>query len=283
MKGLSDRSGVLPLIDQITLAPLSQIKEMPPVVEYENVLKVHRPNVTPVWVPDDDTYWDTLNKAIDTTEIRPDEEALVATFNQVLLGASNDYAIKCGLNRALKRGKKMVTEASKFNNLGNQYKYGWTMLKTGGRFGTDYLTRAAAAESFIYYNLLEDSAYYNQVYDSDSKMLNGSSRYTIHFDKENLPPIDPRAFWSITAYDDEYFLEKNAIRRYNIGTVTEGLVYNNDGSLDIYLQYDKPDGKDSNWLPVPKGNFEIILRIYIPGSSITENGTYNPPPVVKVR
>jgi hypothetical protein len=282
--GLSDRPKVLPLINQIILAPLSQMSKMPKVVEYDKVRIVWVRYETPKWVPEDNTYWDILKKAIDTTEIRPYEEVLVATFKKVLLDASNDQAIQRGLDRALENGKNMVKEASKWNNLGSQYKYGWTLVKTGGRFGIDYLTRMAAAESCIGLNLLEDAAYYNQVYDSDSKLLNGSSRYTIHFDKGNLPPIDPRAFWSVTAYDDQYFLEKNKINRYNIGTVTKGLVYNSDGSLDIYLQHDKPEGKKSNWLPVPKGNFEIILRIYMPGPSITnEYDTYNPPPVVKVR
>jgi hypothetical protein len=57
------------------------------------------------------------------------------------------------------------------------------------------------------------------------------------------------AFWSITMYNGKSLFVDNAINRYSIGTYTEGLKNNTDGSLDIYIQHASP-GKDigSNWL-----------------------------------
>ena len=52
----------------------------------------------------------------------------------------------------------------------------------------------------------------------------------------------------------------------SIGTQTEGLKNNTDGSLDIYIQHANP-GKDreSNWLPSDKNSFNLILRMLSSG------------------
>jgi hypothetical protein len=280
MRGESDRKNVIPLINQITSAPMSEINNTPTTIDYDKLPRVEEPNVTPDWVPDV-IFWEELRAAIKTTEHRENEKALIALFNQTGLGVSEDPAIIRGLNRALKDGKAIVEDKARFKNLGPMLNYGWTLIITGGRFGTDYLTRAAVADSFIYANLPEDSLYYLQEFDRIGEKLNGTNRYLIHFDEENLPPIDPRAFWSVTVYNEDYFLEEHPANRYNIGTVTEGLKYNKDGSLDVHLQYDKPEGNESNWLPVPKEPFLLVMRVYMPGPSALNN-TYNPPPVVKV-
>jgi hypothetical protein len=58
--------------------------------------------------------------------------------------------------------------------------------------------------------------------------------------------------------------------------------YNVDGSLDLYFQYESP-GKDNerNWLPAPKGDFNLTMRLYAPKLEAL-TGKWNPPPV-KVR
>jgi hypothetical protein len=87
------------------------------------------------------------------------------------------------------------------------------------------------------------------------------------------------AFWSITMYNSKSLFVDNAINRYSIGTYTEGLKNNTDGSLDIYIQHASP-GKDreSNWLPSDKNSFNLILRMYLPAEEVL-NGTWTPPPI----
>ena len=95
-----------------------------------------------------------------------------------------------------------------------------------------------------------------------------------------MPPVD--AFWSLSMYNATTFLfVQNPINHYSPGDQTIGLMYNQDGSLNIYIQHEEPVGKESNWLPAPKGDFSLILRMYLPGSKVL-NGTYQIPQVQKV-
>jgi hypothetical protein len=76
----------------------------------------------------------------------------------------------------------------------------------------------------------------------------------------------------------KYFVD-NSINRYSIGKYTDGLKYNTDGSLDIYIQNQNPGpSKESNWLPSPENGFLMTLRMYLPTEQVL-NGTYTPPPV----
>jgi len=89
--------------------------------------------------------------------------------------------------------------------------------------------------------------------------LTGQTKYTIHFDKDEIPPA--KAFWSISMYDAKSSLFiVNDINRYVIGDRTQGLKYNDDKSLDIIIQHDKPSDT-SNWLPAPKDDFYLAMRI----------------------
>ena len=73
----------------------------------------------------------------------------------------------------------------------------------------------------------------------------------------------------------------NPINRYAIGD-RDKLKFNQDGSLDIYLQHDSPGkDKESNWLPADAGEFNVIMRIYWPKETVL-NGTWTPPAIKKV-
>ena len=53
------------------------------------------------------------------------------------------------------------------------------------------------------------------------------------------------------------------------------------GSLDLYVQHNSPGAaKEADWLPAPKGPFNLTMCLYAPKNEIV-TGTWNPPPVTK--
>jgi hypothetical protein len=83
-------------------------------------------------------------------------------------------------------------------------------------------------------------------------------------------------------YDDKQFFIENDFRRYSIGSTTDGLKTEADGSITVYVQQQDPGPeKQSNWLPAPSGSFNLTMRLYGPGSPLL-SGTYALPPVKRV-
>ena len=56
------------------------------------------------------------------------------------------------------------------------------------------------------------------------------------------------------------------------------LKYNEDGSLDIYIQAESPGAdKESNWLPAPaSGTFNLVTRIFWPETSVLDHSWLMP-------
>jgi hypothetical protein len=55
-------------------------------------------------------------------------------------------------------------------------------------------------------------------------------------------------------------------------------VFNNDGSLTLYIQKESPGAElESNWLPAPDGPFYCVLRLYGPKPDALYGNWVNPP------
>src|SRR5262249_51369667 len=128
--------------------------------------------------------------------------------------------------------------------------------------------------------LAEDVIAFHAAVDQAGDGLRGTNQYVLHFEPEHTPPV--RSFWSITVYDYRQLLPANAIQRHVIGD-RDRLRHDPDNSLSIYLQHDWPGtSKDSNWLPVPKDAFDLILQLYWPKPEVL-NGKWRPPAVMRVQ
>jgi hypothetical protein len=145
-----------------------------------------------------------------------------------------------------------------------------------GRYGTDYNIRSAVAMVGLGANLPEDAMYPNTALDHQGEALNGKHRYRLHFAANALPPV--KAFWSITAYGADEFLIDNPMQRFAIGD-RDPLVFNADGSLDLWVQATPPSQKEAaaNWLPVQIGApFLLNARLYWPDDKAL-NGQWKMP------
>src|SRR5262249_42946535 len=154
---------------------------------------------------------------------------------------------------------------------------GWFyQTSTVGTYGTAYKLRGMAALIGLGVNLPEDAVYPASFVDSEGKPYSGANRYVLHFDKDKLPPAD--AFWSVTLYDKDGFQAANALSRFALGD-RDKLTFNSDGSLDIYIQNERPGpDKESNWLPAPASEFNLAMRLYSPRREALD-GSWTPPPV----
>lgn len=153
----------------------------------------------------------------------------------------------------------------------------WSFNTETGIYGNDYLTRAAITKLGFGANIPQEAIYPTTFTDNQGKQYNGASKYAIHFEPGQTPPVD--GFWSVTMYNEEKYFYDNPLNRYSIGEYTDGLKTNPDGSLDIYIQNQSPGSdKESNWLPSPADGFFMILRMYLPAEQVL-NGTWTPPPV----
>jgi hypothetical protein len=154
---------------------------------------------------------------------------------------------------------------------------GWLMNTDSiGVYGNYYLKRAILSMVGLGANPPEDAVYPLAETDTDDQPLNGDNDYVLHFNKDELPPVD--AFWSVTMYDADGFQAANPINRFAIGD-RDALSYNHDGSLDLYLQHEDPGpDKQSNWLPAPRGPLGVTMRLYAP-QPVVLHGHWAPPPI----
>lgn len=157
---------------------------------------------------------------------------------------------------------------------------GWRItFENMGSYGQDYLQRAVVELIGLGANLCDDAIYPVTYVDSEGRPYSGEHRYVLHFEADELPPA--RAFWSVTLYDEQGFQVPNTLDRFAIGD-RDDLRFNDDGSLDLFVQHEAPGGDDDrNWLPAPAGEFNLCLRIYHPALSVLE-GSWSPPAVRRV-
>jgi len=210
----------------------------------------------------------------------PADGKMVKTLKSVGIEPGKDFDIAAvgphtakGLQRAMgtfgilqKALKKLKTEN------------GWIVIPENfADYGTDYKTRAGIALIGLGGIWRQDVVYPTAFKDGDGKPLDGAERYVLHLDDGQMPPAN--ATWSVSMYGPDGYYVPNAVDRYNVAAWMP-LAYNDDGSLDIYIQAASPgEKKEPNWLPTPAtGPFSLTVRIYWPTDAVLD-GTYKLPPV----
>jgi hypothetical protein len=157
----------------------------------------------------------------------------------------------------------------------------WSMnTDTMGVYGNYYLKRAMVTQIGLGANLPEDAIYPFNLGDETGSPLDGTNKYALHFDKSQLPPAN--GFWSVTLYDSEGFQVANTLNRFAVSSWMP-FKYNGDGSLDLYFQNESPGAdKQANWLPAPKGAFNLTMRLYAPKQDAL-TGKWSPPAITRVQ
>jgi hypothetical protein len=278
-----DYAAVHAVQDQYSLVPLANFGKpySPPEGTVDPNIEMKTPPRDQVNGMDGGTFYKQLARLMRDNSPYPEDAPMVAKLAR--LGITGDFDISRvppdvaqALSRAPEAALKKIL--AHFPNAGRLVN-GWLLGSGSGHYGTDYLQRAFVAYVGLGGNLPADAYYPIAQVDAQGKPLTGAHDYVMHFGKDDTPPVN--AFWSITVYNKGYFMVSNAINRYALSG-RDPLKYNEDGSLDLYIQKDAPDpGKMSNWLPTPEGDFLLMMRLYWPKETSPSilNGTWKPPPV----
>lgn len=153
-----------------------------------------------------------------------------------------------------------------------------TSLETGSA-DAGILLKASVSMVGLLASTRENSVYYflNSV---DGEPLRLNCRYRIEGSDYDAD------WWSITAYGYDHSLIPNSEKRYSFNN--ENLQRGEDGSWGIHVASDRKAG---NWLPVgPSGSpewrktgdhdFDLLLRLYVPGNAYLEAPQTAPLPTV---
>ena len=98
--------------------------------------------------------------------------------------------------------------------------------------------------------------------DSKGEILYGEKNYKLHIEA-NVPAKD---FWSIVVYDPQTRSMLQTDQAYpNKNSQKDPIVYNKDGSCDLYFGPNTPKGKEANWIQTKEGKAWVVLfRLYGP-------------------
>jgi hypothetical protein len=185
------------------------------------------------------------------------------------LGRDARRAVAAGAARGLER-VRAAAEAPPGERVG-----GWHARFASGRFGTDYLGRAAAACAGLEPGPAEDELSLLACADHDGRELCGQRGYELTFPPAGLPPV--HGFWTLTAYDAREPLVDNPVERYSIGDWNR-LVLDHDGAATIRIQHGDPGPRVANWLPAPPGAFHLVLTLCWPFPEVLAR-RWEPPPI----
>jgi hypothetical protein len=285
-----DYKAVHALQDKVTAVPLSSYGKpyTPPAGQVDPNFDMKTAVRKQVDALDVHAYFTRLAQLMKTNPPTAADAPLVARMATIGLVPGQDYdpsklsgfdkeAIKAVPKLALLKMVKLLKEQKTTN--------GWLYFTSGvGNWGTDYPLRAMANMLGPGWNRPQDAIYPLSQKDASGDEYNGSDRkYVVHFDKGQFPPV--KAFWSLTLYDPDFFFVPNSINRYELSQRNK-FITNPDGSVDMYLQANSPGkAKEANWLPAPKGKFDLVMRMYWPTATPPSivDGSWTPPAATRAQ
>lgn len=237
------------------------------------------------------SYFKLFAELLKTNPPTADDAPMVAKLAKIGIVPGRDFdpsklepGVAAGIAKAPKPAQDKIAAWMKESLVAGDAKLenGWTFTTKTGIYGTNYLQRALITWFGLGANRPEDAVYPTSEGPKIVEKYNGANKYVLHFDKGQMPPVN--GFWSVTMYNAKYFFVDNPLNRYDVSQRNK-FKTNADGSTDIYIQADSP-GKDneSNWLPSPKDDFVLMMRLYWPKEKDPTilNGSWKIPEVKKV-
>jgi hypothetical protein len=278
--GKGDYRAVHALQDRYTLAPLGAHREVPPVVSPGD----KAPPADQVLRMEPAEFFGRLNALMQENAPAPADAPVLERLAAIGVGpglafdpSRFDRTTVTAITRGVQQARQQILTAAGAQH-GRRIN-GWDIMPNLGRYGTEYLWRAVVATVGLGANLAEDAIYPRAVVDGQGRALDGANRYQIRFAAGALPPV--RGFWSVTLYDARQAFAANPLHRHALGD-RDPLRRSGDGSLTLYVQAESPGAdRENNWLPAPRGPFNLVMRLYWPDRPILD-GAWTVPPIERL-
>ncbi len=184
--------------------------------------------------------------------------------------------------------RELILDAQEnaFNKVLELKREGWGPLINGWQYGPpkhgdyedDFMRRAYGTYMGGMWPKTQNSTYALAYVDGDGTTLTGADRYSLKFAVDQIPPAT--SFWSVTVYDAGSFdLFPNPEELYVVGSNHPGTRFAEDGSVEVVFSRERPEQLgDANWIPIPEGEFLLLIRFYAPTPEVLDL-TYEIPPV----
>jgi hypothetical protein len=251
-------------------------------------------------VTQDISYFENLKKFIDYEPVDREDFAMrgmMATLG-IVKGQpfEPDARMKTILNRAadvawkmasVQRYERRIPDTKRYEDRqydegfigGSEVFEGDTYLNLDARtafFRFAYSSSPAMVEDMVG----KGSKYPLTFKDADGNFLMGENSYKLHLPKD----IPAENFWAVTLYNapNAAGVDKPGQPIPSINS-QEDLMYNDDGSIDLYFGSELPQGASkSNYIGTNKGEgFFVVIRLYSPGQTYFDK-TWKPDDVVKL-
>jgi hypothetical protein len=269
----ADYKAVHALQDQVSAVPLSaygkhykpEPGKVDPAIDMKTAVREQ------VNAMDAAAYFKLFAELLKTNPPSSEDAPMVAKLAKIGIVPGQDFdaaklepAVAKGITGAPKPAQDLINGWIKAGIAAGDFKLenGWAFSTKVGVYGTSYLQRALVTAIGLGANRPQDAIYPTSTGPDLLKKYSGAKKYVMHFDKGQLPPVE--GFWSLTMYNAQYFFVDNPLNRYTLSQ-RDKLKANADGSVDLFIQNESPGkDKESNWLPAPKDDFILMLRMYWP-------------------
>jgi hypothetical protein len=277
-----DRAAIRPLVNSVVAYPLAEFDGQMRTVDYAAIPHFPAPDSgggETKWVVPE-KFFEQFSAVLDDVAPLPGEDAIYASFRQMMNAAHADPAIaKLLLDTAVASEHEIVQPFFQWRHNGVPAGNNWNRSKHNAEFGVDYFDRLGTARSNMFDNRPNETQYFYSDVDSAGDPLEGANSYAVTFPEGQTPPV--KGFWSLTLYNDKHLFHPNPLHRYSLGTKNTTLKRDDDGSLTLYAGGTNPGpDREANWLPAPDGTFSLYIRAYW-GEEPILDGSWQPPKIEK--
>ncbi len=231
------------------------------------------------------SYFAFMSQILKENPLQEYQKKYVLDFEDLGIFIGKDFEdakVSNKKQKGIKQGFADATELLKIEapRQEDYNKNGWSYNVGEGKWGNKYTKSAASAFNGFNQTASEETMKYKTNIDINKDKLEGNKKYKLTLKKAQLPQT--KAFWTINVLQSDKQVFENPKGKYGIGNKSKGLKYNKDGSLTIYLQAEPPKGFETNWVPIPSENFELVFKVFAPGEMVY-SGEWAPPAIEIVK